>query len=104
MSRNIQAGEVGRLITTPNLGIDWAAVPYTLKLHIYTDAHVLVGTFSMTAAVPANVQSAQISTTAAMFPTAGSYLVQVVAYSGATTMLRSTVAVVVVLPNPEDNV
>lgn len=98
MSRPLQAGEVGRVITATDLGVDWAGLGYTLKLHIINSSGTLSTDNSMVA-VGGSPMEAEITTTATMFPTAGTYRVQVVAYSGATTTLRSEMASIVVLGN-----
>lgn len=50
-------------------------------------------------AVPNMPEQAKVATTALMFPLHGTYRAQVVAYSGTTPMLRSTVESIVVLNN-----
>ncbi len=98
MSRALQAGEVGRVITATNLGVDWADLGYTLKLHIINPSGTL-STDNAMSAVGGSPLEAQITTTATMFPTAGTYRVQVVGYDGASTTLRSEMGTIVVLGN-----
>lgn len=98
MSRPIQAGEAGRDLYFTNLNIDWDAAGYTLKLELTHKDTGATGEYDLEA-VPDMPEQAKVATTALMFPLHGTYRAQVVAYSGATPMLRSTVESIVVLNN-----
>jgi hypothetical protein len=98
MARPLQAGEADRIILYSNLLLDWAAVPYTLKLHVTKRGSEVTNTYDMEA-VGGQPNQAKIITTTTMFPTEGPYRLQVVAYDGSAIALRSGVATIPVLGN-----
>ena len=94
MSRNLQAGEVGRLFKATNLGYDWNGNGHTAKLHVTFQG--TTNTYNMST-VNGQAQQAKVLTTATMFPSEGQYRCQVVTYIGTDPQLRSVMKTVVVL-------
>lgn len=99
MSRPIQAGEVGRELLFTRLNVDWAGLGHTLKLHVTKKDTSVTDTYNMSAVSGAPYQG-KILTTSVMFPTSGTYRIQVVSYSGSDPQLRSEMGTI----NVSDNI
>lgn len=78
----IVAGEEDRTLVFDNLQLDWAAVPYTMKLEL-TRPDGTETEYDL-AAVSGNVNAAKRVGVAGMFPVSGVYRFQLIGYSGAT--------------------
>lgn len=94
--RRIVAGEVDRTITFEELGLDWNAAGYTLKMEVTNDEGTAT-LYALTAvAGTGNEEKAQKIGIGDIFPSAGTYILKVIAYSGSDQkLLASDISIVV---------
>lgn len=88
--RPIVAGEVDRTITFEELRLEWSGAGYTLKMEV-TDENGTATLYDLTAvAGTGNEEKAQKIGIGGIFPSAGTYILKVIAYSGGSQKLLAS--------------